>query len=200
MPLRTAPRHITQMLERRFPGVKLEWNPRIGYWVLTDDLYINGQKTYRANYAPPGSLVGIEPYPLSRRSAAFVLGSVRTGERWEPCRDNILNTLLSAFNGGKVWAKHDFIDRFEEREDAYRAKQADVGRSDRLDKAGEFFDREVRGKSSFSRLCAATARGVSRDLDARRAKEAQEHEEADAVADSMIRSGQFTHGGRVGVA
>lgn len=200
MPLRTAPRHITKMLERRFPGVKLQWNPRIGYWVLTDDLYINGQKTYRANYEPPGSLVGIEPYRRSRRAAAFVLGSIRTGERWEPCRDNILNTLLRAFNGGKTWAKHDFIDRFEAQEDAYRAKQLDAGRSERLDKAGEFFDREVRGRSSFSRLCATTARGVSRDLDRKRAAASREEEASDAVADSMIRGGNFTHGGRVGAA
>jgi hypothetical protein len=198
MPLRQPPRHIQKMLDRHRPGMKLQWNPRIGYWVLTDDLFIKGQRTRRACYKPPGALVGIERYPFSRRSLVWVYGDTRTGERWEPVRDLLLNTLNRAMNGGRIWAREQFLDDFEAAEDAATLKAKKAAAAKKKDHLAEWFDRAVKGRGVFSRHCATTAKQVERDIERRRAEANRPDEEADAVANQMIAAGQFAHHGMPG--
>lgn len=198
MPLRQPPPHIQRALTKHFKTVKLQWNPRLGYWVITDDLYVKNQVTYRAAYDPPGGLVGIEKYPRSRRALVWVLGEMRTGERWEPVRDNIMSSLKRAFVGSNRWAKERFMDEFEAKEIALEEKRKAAGNGEKRDRASEWFDRAVRGKGSFSSVCATTAKKVQRDIEQRRAAEAAEEQDSDAAASQLINSGQYIHSGVVG--
>jgi hypothetical protein len=192
--MQAGPPHIQRLLDEAFPGVRLEWNERTGYFVLSDDLFhVDGSVDYSAAYPPPGGLVGIEPYPLTRRALIWALGDPRTFERWEPCADLILNTLYQAHNGGRIDAIEEFIDKIEDGEaaSAHRAKQAERERA--RDVAGSVFDRVVRGRSTFSSEHVSTPQKVDRDLAARELASADAN--ADAEAAALINSGKFAHGG-----
>lgn len=188
--------HLQRALDETFPGLKLEFNERTGYWVLVDDLYfVDGSVNLDVAYPPPGGLVGLEPYPLTRRAIIWMLGDPSTGERWEPHADLILNALYHAYSGARIDAIEEHLDRIEESE----AKQEELDRAPMREaareKAGEIFDRVVRGRSTFSDAGTSTPWKTERALAEKARAQEEDTVDADAEAAALIKSGQYAHAG-----
>jgi hypothetical protein len=118
------PPHIQEALDREFPGVRLEWNAYLGFWVLTDDLFhIDGTLAYDQCYPAPKALRGIEPYPYTNRKVIWVVGDLETGERWPLYCDRILESLRKAYRGVHPSQVEAFLDDLEAAEAAEEARQ-----------------------------------------------------------------------------
>lgn len=190
-----APASIQRALDETFPGIRLEFNERTGYWVLVDDLYMDdGSVCLNAAYPPPGGLIGLEPYPLTRRAIIWALGDPRTGERWEPHADLILNALYKSFNGARIDAIEQFIDRIEDGEAAQAERDKQPMRERVRETAAEVWDRYKAGRATFSSAGASTPWKVDRELERKRKEKEQETAHADAVASEMISAGEFARG------
>lgn len=180
------PPHIQAELDRLFPGVRLEWNAHIGYWVLTTNLHhIDGTEAYDACYPAPGPLRGIEPYDWTNRAVVVVVGDLSTGERWPLHCERIVETMLRLYRGVKPAQIEEWMDEFEARE----AKQEQRERAEQSKAAREAGAAAWDGmkRSIFSRSGARTPWSYAKNVDkefARRQK--AETSEQDAAAEAEV--------------
>jgi hypothetical protein len=120
----TAPAHIKYALERFFPGVKLQWNPRLQWWVLSDHaVWPDGKVTRNRWQTAPGLLRGIERFPTTTRAPILYWGEIETGKRDALSLFGILNSLRRYWTGGHQAAISRGLDRLEEGEQRAEERQ-----------------------------------------------------------------------------
>jgi hypothetical protein len=125
MASRTLP-HIQNYLDRRWPGVRLEWNGEYGYWIITD--YVSGpdgKALKQVRYKTPANMRGIYPTEYTNRKLLFLLSHPDTGAAIKPSYFNVISTLSVAYVGGSEQAWDAFLDRLEEGEDAEEKRKED---------------------------------------------------------------------------
>lgn len=180
------PLHIQQAIDREFPGVLLQWNAFLGYWVLTTNLHhVDGTEAYDACYPAPTALRGIEPYPYTNRKVIYVVGDLATGERWPLYCERIIETLRRAHRGVKPEQIEEFLDELE----ASEARELERERAEQSKAAREAGAAAWDGmkRSIFSRASKRTPWSYSRNVDkAFVAKQAAEDRETDAAIEAEV--------------
>lgn len=185
---RTIP-HIQEALDRAFPGVMLEWNQRLGHFVLTDFVYSNdGAVAKYFNYNTPRELQGMINSDRTNR-VILMLFVDDDGEPITPNRDTVLNGLYGGYHGARLGSINEMLDDLEHREDHAGdagVKQArDAGR----EMARIAFDRHV-GKAYSSAGGVTSQWKIRRDMAksmAQRNLENGNSSEADAEVALRIR-------------
>jgi hypothetical protein len=180
------PAHIQQALDREFPGVRLEWNAFLGYWVLTDRLFhIDGTEAYDACYPAPTALRGIEPYAYTNRKVIWVVGDLATGERWPLYCERIIEALQRAHRGVKPEQVEEYLDALEASEAAQEQRErAEQSKAAREAGAAAW---DGMKRSIFSRSGRRTPYSYAKAVDrAFEKKRAQEDSEDLAAAEAEV--------------
>lgn len=162
-----APAHITEALDRDFPGVRLEFNEALSVWVVTDWGYFpNGAPARDVAVRCGHYMKGVQHGPFSPRRACFALVDHETGQRWVPTLDTLLPVLQRTYNGARADAKTEFIDEIEASETTEQEHAVQENKDAAREAARWAFDHHA-GKGYFGAAGAVTAKQVERDMNKR---------------------------------
>lgn len=187
-----APRHIQEALDREFPGVRLEWNPLLCWWILTEDArWPNGMPARNAWIPRTGLLRGIEPWEWSHRKPTLFWGVIEEGIKHPLSLFAILDSLRKYRKGTRVRDAEDSIDALESREQDAADRLQRQRRDAAMDRAKDVW--KDMHQSMFGRYVRKTDVSHTRAVNeehARRERELQgDQGDADAEVARRMRSG-----------
>lgn len=189
-----APRYIQAALDRFFPGVRLEWHPRLQWWVLTDfAAYPDGMPAKNIALGVTNMMRGIAPWEKTNRGAILFWGRIEDGWREPLSLFAILETLRKHRRAPTKEAVNKSIDALEAREEAAEAAKKRAEHAASRDRALEAWDAVK--LSMFGAGIRRTPWTHGKAVDAEYAKRTREasngnEAEADAEVARRLKSGQ----------
>ena len=181
-----APRYIQDALDREFPGVRLEWNPLVCWWILTEHAcWPNGMPARNAWIPRTGLLRGIELFDQTHRRALLFWGRIEEGVKEPLSLFAILEALRRAKKGTTLRDTEAGINALEEREEDRTARQKMRERSMSMDRARDVW--KDMHQSMFGRYHARTDWTHTRAINAEYEKrEREQYGDQAAAADAEV--------------
>lgn len=181
-----APIYLQEQLDRLFPGVRLEWHPRLQWWVLTDYArWADGMPAKDIGLGVPNLMRGISPWEAhTNRGPLHFWGRIELDRRDALTMFGILHSLARARRAPTPEAVNKSVDELEAREAQAEEQQKRAQHAESRDRGMEAWH-AVR-RSMFGSGIRRTPWSHGRALDEeykRRMREQTDGQEADTDAE-----------------
>lgn len=173
------PEYIQNALDRHFPGTRLEWQPVLQWWILTDYCYWeDGMPAKDAWYPVTGLLRGIAQGKWCNRVPILYWGRIEDGHKEPLSLDAILNTLWKYRAAPTKAAVNASMDRLEAREDEAEARRKKRERDRARERASDMWSSMRR--TTIGNGIALTDWKHAKAVDSEYARRVREQTEAQA--------------------